>query len=220
MLYVAACNDSAMFKSAIMDIQAVYLRLPADLKAAVDRAAAEEGVSVNEFAAAALSDAVADKMEPEAGIFDRDATIRCLIAAAVRPDLITYGGLAESHGFKREDWARVRHHLYAHLYDVGRECARRGWPMLTALVVNAQTRRPSRGLQNLAEQLGVPVADFETFARDQQQLAYDWASQRFASNSTTDADWDSVRGSWKGPPADDLLDWTRGPPDETDRFGS
>lgn len=197
-------------------MQAVYLRLPADLKAAVDKAAAEEGVSVNEFAAAALSDAVADQIEAAPAVFDRDATIRCLVACALRGDTISYGGLAEFHGYKREDWPRVRHHLYAHLYDVGRECARRGWPMLTALVINKLNGRASRGLQSLAEQLGIAVVNFETFAGEQQQEAFKWAARRMTDNPAPGDDvWSRLAGSWKGPPPEQLLQWTRGLPDET-----
>jgi len=202
-----------------MDAQPIYLRLPLGLRTVVEKAADDEKVSINEFVVATLSDALAEQISAVGsndGVrFDVDVTIRKLAACALEGATIYYAKLAAHHGFAREKWPQVRHALYAHLYEVGHECARRGWPMLTALVVNEKSGLPSGGLKRLASQLGVRVTDFNTFVCDERARAFRWAQERFPDTTAQNDDWSDVRGSWKGPPADVLLSWTRGEPDET-----
>ncbi len=196
-----------------MDLQTIYLRVPPDVKTAVEEAAREEGVSLNEFAVRALIEATTDATPLAEPPFSMELTLRVLTARALERKRITYGDLAKAHG--RDDWNRAKRPLFAHLYDVGRECERRRWPMLTALVVNKASEKPSGGLRKLAEQIGRRVDDFESFVAEEQTRAFEWASMRLSERELTDDPWSRLAGSWQGPPPGELIAWTRGDPDET-----
>ena len=197
-----------------MDVQAIYIRVSPELKAAIENAARDADVSVNEFATRVLAEA-AQRSPPDPGAarFDVDTSIGFLIARAVEGETTTYGELAKANGFER--WADAWRTIAAHLYDVGRECVARSMPMLTSIVVSRSTGMPSEGLFRLARMIGADVADGPAFVASAQARVFAWGRQVKSGRTEKVDRWASVRGVWEGPPADELLSWTRGPPDET-----
>jgi hypothetical protein len=94
---------------------------------------------------------------------------------------ISYGEIADIHG---ADWSNVRYLSNTHLWDVVQYAHHRGWPMLSAVIVNKQhlgtgKMEPStlKGFIGAAELLGHDVDDPEAFLVEQQEACFLWARQ-------------------------------------------
>ena len=100
-------------------------------------------------------------------------------AAAAEGRFVSYKELADASG---ADWNRVRYAIGGHLWSLVEYADRRGWPMLSAIVVNKGNvatgdMEPStlKGFIDAARELGHPVTDEKAFLREQQQRVFDWA---------------------------------------------
>lgn len=72
-----------------------------------------------------------------------------------------------------------------HLWNLVEYDYRKGWPMLSAIVVNKPNVESGRmepetlkGFVEAARALGYPVTDEEVFLREQQRLVFEWAQDR------------------------------------------
>ena len=80
------------------------------------------------------------------------------------------------------DWNAVRYPMNTHLGDIVAYAHHKGWPMLSAVVVNQQhvdtgamEESTLRGFVEAAKWLGHQVNDPEVFLRDQQEAVFAWA---------------------------------------------
>jgi hypothetical protein len=72
--------------------------------------------------------------------------------------------------------------MNAHLGDLIEYAHRRGWPLLSAIVVNQKNvetgdmePRTLKGFVTAAKELGYVFTDGETFLREQQEAVFQWA---------------------------------------------
>lgn len=112
------------------------------------------------------------------------------IAAAERR-FLSYKDLADGSG---ADWSRVRYAMNRHLGDLIQYAHGKGWPMLSAIVVNQQNvatgaMEPEtlKGFAEAARWLGYSVHDEKTFLEEQQRLIFAWAESQKAGISKTAA---------------------------------
>lgn len=93
---------------------------------------------------------------------------------------LSYKDLAEASG---AEWTRVRYSIGEHLWYLVEFAHRKGWPMLSAIVVNkphVQTGDMDpvtlKGFVVAARELGYAVIDAREFLREQQAKVFDWAA--------------------------------------------
>jgi hypothetical protein len=101
-------------------------------------------------------------------------------AAAQEGRFVSYKELADASG---ADWARVHYSIGGHLWSLVEYAHRKGWPMLSAIVVNKQNvgtgeMEPEtlKGFIAAARELGFAVTDEKGFLREQQDRVFAWAS--------------------------------------------
>jgi hypothetical protein len=103
-----------------------------------------------------------------------------LIRAAARDHrFISYKELADCSGV---DWNVAHYAIGPHLWDLVEYAHLRGWPMLSAIVVNKQNvatgrmeTETLRGFIAAAQALGKVVTNEERFLREQQEAVFEWA---------------------------------------------
>ena len=112
---------------------------------------------------------------------DFDKSFQIIRQAAKDRRFISYGELADASG---ADWTQVHYSMFGHLWDLVEYAHRRGWPMLSAIVVNRQNvatgdlePKSLKGFVAAARQLGFDVTNEEAFLRDQQSRVFDWAKE-------------------------------------------
>lgn len=108
-------------------------------------------------------------------------SVRSIHTAASEGRFLSYKELAETSG---ADWSKVRYLVNTHLGDLIEYAYGKGWPMLSAIVVNQQNvatgeMKPEtlKGFVDAARWLGYPVTDEKAFLLDQQKQVRDWASE-------------------------------------------
>jgi hypothetical protein len=81
-----------------------------------------------------------------------------------------------------------------HLWSLVEYAHRKGWPMLSAVVVNkpnvaSGNMEPEtlKGFIAAARELGVSITDERAFLRDQQRLVFEWARQTIEPTIMKDA---------------------------------
>ena len=201
-------------------MQTVYLRVDDGLKQAAETMAKDVGLSLNEFVVQAVEAVVG--MTPSAGErarFDIDTTIGFVTGQAVAGKKVSYLDVALANGFLRGEWPRARRLMTPHLLAVGHECKRRNLPMLTALIVRQGSELPGEGLFDLADQLGMVVANRDQFVRHRQAEAFAWATRVVGAAGKEEDTFSDLRGTWRGPIAEELIATTRGDADETGAGG-
>jgi hypothetical protein len=84
----------------------------------------------------------------------------------------------------KQKWEMVHYSLGAHLWKLVEYAHLKGWPMLSAIVVNkpnvATGKMESdtlKGFIGAARQLGYQVTDEEAFLKEQQSRVFDWAKK-------------------------------------------
>jgi hypothetical protein len=99
--------------------------------------------------------------------------------AAKEGRYLSYKELADASGAV---WMQVRYSIGQHLWDLVEYADRRGWPMLSAIVVNKPNvvtgeMEPEtlRGFVGAARLLGHSVSDEAQFLREQQKQVFAWA---------------------------------------------
>jgi hypothetical protein len=100
-------------------------------------------------------------------------------AAAAQGRFVSYKELADASG---ADWGQVHYAIGAHLWSLVEYAHRRGWPMLSAIVVNKQhvatghmEPETFKGFIAAARELGLPVTDEKAFLAEQQRRVFGWA---------------------------------------------
>lgn len=102
--------------------------------------------------------------------------------AAAERRFLSYKELADASG---SDWSKVRYAVNTHLGDLIDYAHGKGWPLLSAIVVNQQNvatgdMEPTtlKGFVEAARELGYVVADEMGFLREQQQRVFTWAATK------------------------------------------
>ena len=116
----------------------------------------------------------------EAGRLDIRRTLAAIRTAAERRACLSYAAVAEASGLS---WREARRRMDPHLFGLCRWALERGWPLLSAVVVNqalvASGRMEGRtliGFTAAARRLGVVVgADPAVFLRREQEAVFAWA---------------------------------------------
>lgn len=111
---------------------------------------------------------------------DFEKTFSAVLKAAKERRFLSYKQLADE---SEVEWSRVRYAANQHLGDLIEYAHRKGWPLLSAIIVNQQNladghMEPStlRGFCEAARSLGYAVADEKAFLKDQQQRVFEWAA--------------------------------------------
>lgn len=198
-------------------MQSVLVRMPDELKTAIEKRAGARRMSLVEFVTETLERAVESELqeiEGDEGPFVVEKTIAFLTTHAVSGTVATYAEVAAANG--RSDWATVRYAMGRHLTAVGLECLARELPWLTSIVVRKSDGEPGDGFFRLTDKMGFRPADRRRFVEQRQKEVWAWGQK--IQNSAAEEQiepYAGLRGVWKGPSADELLAWTRGEPDET-----
>jgi len=123
--------------------------------------------------------ALEDMARRKGGGLEFDKTLRAVLKAARAGNYLSYGQLAQESGV---DWSKKRYAMNGHLSDLLEYAHRKGWPLLSAIVVNQQKVKTGemdaagrKGFVAAATSLGYVVDDDVAFMREQQQVVFDWA---------------------------------------------
>lgn len=108
------------------------------------------------------------------------ATLAAIRAAAEARRFLSYGAVAAASGLP---WSTARRRMDPHLFDLCRRATDRGWPLLSALVVDqrslahgAMRGRPMIGFARAAERCGRIVGpDPAAFLAEEQVRVFAWA---------------------------------------------
>jgi len=113
-----------------------------------------------------------------------DRSIETILDAARRGDFISYGDVAKANGL---EWSFTMNHLMPkHLDMILAKADARGWPLITAVVVNKQNIRSGKleekslsGFVSGARGLGYEVgeSDRQTFLEEQQRETFAFAKK-------------------------------------------
>ena len=116
------------------------------------------------------------------GGLDVDRSVRHLRAAAANRRFVSYGELAQANGAV---WDKVRYPMNTHLWALICLARNKGWPMLSAMVVNKQNVTTGAmetdtlaGFAKAAGDLGYEVHDPLTFLKEQQEACFRWGAVR------------------------------------------
>lgn len=108
------------------------------------------------------------------------ASFAAIRAAAEAGRFLSYGAVAAASGLP---WSAARRRMDPHLFDLCRRATGRGWPLLSALVVDQQSLahggmrgRPLIGFARAAERCGRIVGpDAAAFLAEEQARVFAWA---------------------------------------------
>jgi 5-methylcytosine-specific restriction protein B len=116
------------------------------------------------------------------GGLNLETSLAYLRQAARERRFVSYGELAEANG---ASWDKVRYPMNAHLWALVEHANHRGWPMLSAMIVNKSHRETGEmepetlaGFTAAAEALRYEVADPVAFLRSQQELCFQWGQEQ------------------------------------------
>jgi len=147
------------------------------LKALIDnhrqKAATDRAVYIN---------ALAEHARRTGHGLDFDKSFDVIRRAAAESRFVSYKELADASG---ANWNRVHYSIGHHLWSLVEYAHRKGWPMLSAIVVNKDNvdtgdMEPEtlRGFLVAARQLGFSITDEQAFLREQQRHVFEWAGAR------------------------------------------
>ena len=102
---------------------------------------------------------------------------------------MSYKDLADASG---ADWSKVHYSIGEHLWSLVEYAHLKGWPMLSAIVVNkpnvatgSMEPETLKGFIAAAKELGFSITDQEAFLRDQQNRVFEWARKPDAAPEPT-----------------------------------
>jgi hypothetical protein len=132
------------------------------------------------IAAPAYVDALREWQVRKGKGLDFDKSFRIIKAAGREHRYLSYKELADASG---ADWGQVHYSIGNHLWALVEFAHRKGWPMLSAIVVNKLNVSSGKldpetlkGFIGAARLLGYVVTDEEAFLRKQQDEVFAWAS--------------------------------------------
>jgi hypothetical protein len=124
-------------------------------------------------------DALAEQARRKGKDLDFDNSFGVIWRAAAEDRFISYKELAHASG---ADWNQVHYSIGGHLWSLVEYAYRKGWPMLSAVVVNKQNvasgkmeQETLKGFIAAARKLGFSITDEEVFLREQQRRVFEWA---------------------------------------------
>jgi 5-methylcytosine-specific restriction enzyme B len=116
---------------------------------------------------------------PEENQLDLERTYSTIRNAAGQDRFVSYGDLAAANDVP---WNNARRPMPRHLEQLVVIAKERGWPMLSAIVVNKEDIETGKldgsareGFLSVARNIGIKVGDPEQFVKDQQQEVFAWA---------------------------------------------
>jgi hypothetical protein len=125
-------------------------------------------------------DALAENARRTGHGLDFDKSFEIIRHAAADRRFVCYKDLADASG---ADWNKVHYSVFDHLWSLVEYAHRKGWPMLSAVVVNkanlatgSMDPQTIKGFLAAARALGFAITDGETFLRDQQRQVFEWAN--------------------------------------------
>ncbi|TPN53892.1 hypothetical protein [Mesorhizobium sp. B1-1-7] len=111
---------------------------------------------------------------------DFQTTLAVIRQAAVAGHFLSYKQIADESG---ADWSRVHWQMGDHLTRLCEYAHRRGWPLISAIVVNGDhvgsgDLKPDSlaGFISVARELGLSVTEPDEFLREEQQRVFQWAN--------------------------------------------
>jgi hypothetical protein len=124
--------------------------------------------------------ALAEQARRKGHGLDFDKSFAVIRRAAEQGRFVSYKELADASG---ADWNRVHHAIGSHLWLLVEYAHRKGWPMLSTIVVNKHNvgtgeMEPGtlKGFIAAARDLQLSVTDERSFLREQQDQVFAWAS--------------------------------------------
>jgi hypothetical protein len=112
---------------------------------------------------------------------DFNKSYNAILRSAAEDRFISYKDLADISG---AEWTKVHYSMNQHLWSLVEYAHRKGWPMLSAVVVNkpnvaSGNMEPEslKGFIAAAKELGLTITDEKAFLRDQQRRVFEWAKQ-------------------------------------------
>lgn len=124
-------------------------------------------------------------------------TYEAIRAAAKETRFLTYGEVAAASGV---EWNKARRPIPQHLDQLVKISHERGWPLLSAIVVNKENVETGElageslaGFLSAVEKIGIAVEDPKIFLKQQQRAVFDWADS--APEHLFDVPVDSPNGS-------------------------
>ncbi|MFZ3238229.1 MAG: hypothetical protein WA184_23010 [Stellaceae bacterium] len=134
----------------------------------------------NATAAPAYMDALREWQVRKGKGLDFDKSFRIIKATARERRFLSYKELADASD---ADWGQVHYSIGNHLWALVEFAHRKGWPMLSAIVVNksnvssgALDPETLKGFIGAARDLGYTITDEEAFLREQQAKVFAWAT--------------------------------------------
>ncbi len=117
------------------------------------------------------------------GELDMGRSLAAIRAAAAARHCLSYGAVAAASG---QPWSAARRRMDPHLYALCRMATERGWPLLSAVVVDqpslphgAMRGRPLIGFARAAERCGRIVGpDAAAFLAEEQERVFAWAEEK------------------------------------------
>lgn len=110
---------------------------------------------------------------------DFKKSYRIIVTAARKRRFVSYKDLADE---SKAAWTQVHYTIGTHLWDLVEYSHRKGWPMLSAIVVNKPNIATGKmepetlkGFIAAAQALGREVDDEEAFLAREQQQVFEWA---------------------------------------------
>jgi hypothetical protein len=125
-----------------------------------------------------FTEALAEEMRRHGKGLDFDKSFRVIREAARNGRFLSYKELADASG---AEWLKVHYSVGNHLGQLVEYAHRKGWPLLSAIVVNKARLREGtmddetlRGFINAARSIGYAVTDEKSFLKEQQLRVFEW----------------------------------------------
>jgi hypothetical protein len=126
-------------------------------------------------------DAMRELEKRKGGGLEFDKSYNLILEAAREGRFLSYKELADGSG---ADWGKVHYSLGSHLWKLVKYADLKGWPMLSAIVVNKPNvssgkMEPNtlKGFIRAACELGYEVINDEAFLKEQQDRVFEWAKE-------------------------------------------
>ncbi len=124
----------------------------------------------------------------EKQLLNFQTSMQLLIQTAIDQTCVSYGQLAKASGV---EWIKARYQMngaHGHLDKLLELCHARGYPLLTALVVNQQGLEDGelehtalKGFCEAAHRLNIPVDDELAFHHQQRDASWQWGKENGSS---------------------------------------